>query len=523
MRIYRSPWPDMAVTDTAITDHVFAGASRYPDRVALVDGPTGRRYSYAELIDAIARVAGGLAERGFSSGDVLAVMAPNVPEYAIAFHAATRLGGAVTTINPAYGADEAAYQLSDSGARLLVAAASCIGPAREAAARTKVEHIFLIGDGADREADCTPLLDLARSQPHPQVPVDADATAALPYSSGTTGLPKGVMLTHRNLTVNIVQTEIAFPMGEHEVYLAALPFFHVYGMQVIMNMGLHCGATIVTMPRFDLEGYLRLAQEHRMTVGFLVPPIILALAKHPIVDGFDLSSVRAIMSGAAPLGAELAEATSARLGCEVFQGYGMTELSPVSHVTPRGANRPGAVGHPVPSTECRIVDPETGADAPDGADGELWIRGPLVMRGYLNNPEATAQTIDAGGWLHTGDIARVDADGFFTIVDRVKELIKYKGFQVAPAELEALLLSHPEIADAAVIPIPDDEAGEVPKAIIVRSPAAGISADEVMAFVAGHVATYKRVRSVEFVDTIPKSPSGKILRRLLRDREAGRR
>ena len=296
-----------------------------------------------------------------------------------------------------------------------------------------------------------------------------------------------------------------------------LPFFHIYGMTVIMNQGLRAGATIVTMPRFDLDQFLGLIAEHGVTRAYVVPPIALALAKHPAVDDHDLSSVRTIMSGAAPLGAELAETVAERIDCNVIQGYGLTETSPVTHVIrPDGENKPGSIGPPLPSTECRLVDPETGEDVGEGERGELWIRGPQVMKGYLNNEEATAATVDSDGWLHTGDIAVVDSDGFFEIVDRLKELIKYKGFQVAPAELEALIITHPQVNDVAVIGVPDEEAGELPKAYVVAGD--DLDHDELMEWVAGQVSPQKRVRLVEEVDEIPKSPSGKILRRVLKDR-----
>jgi acyl-CoA synthetase (AMP-forming)/AMP-acid ligase II len=286
-------------------------------------------------------------------------------------------------------------------------------------------------------------------------------------------------------------------------------------MTVLMNYTLSRGATIVTAPRFDMVQMLELTQKHRITRLFLVPPIVLGIAKHPIIDQYDLSSVKQIFSGAAPLGGELAEAAAARVGCSVAQGYGMTELSPVSHAIPEGEVRPGSSGTLLPNTRARLVDPETGEAA---EEGELWIAGPQVMKGYLNNPEATTLTIDAEGWLHTGDIARIDADGHLYIVDRLKELIKVKGFQVPPAELEALLIQHPEVADVAVIGIPDEVSGELPKAFIVRKAGTSVSAATLSAYVAEHVATYKQVHHIEFIDAIPKSASGKILRRELRQR-----
>jgi acyl-CoA synthetase (AMP-forming)/AMP-acid ligase II len=302
--------------------------------------------------------------------------------------------------------------------------------------------------------------------------------------------------------------------------MGVLPFFHIYGQTVIMNMGLHLGATIVTMPRFDLEQFLGLIQEYRLTFAHLVPPIVLALAKHPLVDQYDLSSLHTILSGAAPLGAELERACTERIGVAIIQGYGMTEASPVTHVRPLDDTaHPGSIGPTLPNTESRVVSAEGGGDLGPGEDGEIWIRGPQVMQGYLNDPDATARTLDAEGWLHTGDIGHVDDDGFFYVVDRLKELIKYKGYQVPPAELEAILVTHPAVADAAVTPHPDEEAGEIPKAFVVLKPDSHASADDIMAFVAERVSPQKRVRMVEFVSEIPKSASGKILRRVLVDRE----
>lgn len=286
-----------------------------------------------------------------------------------------------------------------------------------------------------------------------------------------------------------------------------------------MNGGLAFGATVVTMPRFDLATYLRALQDHRVTRAYVAPPIVVALAKHPSVEGHDLSALRFVFSGAAPLDAELAALASQRLGVPVAQGYGMTELSPLTHATPYGTDGvAGSIGKLVPSTEALVVDPLSGDAVPPGERGELWVRGPQVMQGYLNNAEATAATIDADGWLHTGDVAVVDDDGNYYVVDRIKELIKYKGYQVAPAELEAELLTHPGIADAAVIGVML-EGEEVPKAYVVRAPSAPeLSETEVIGYLESRVAPHKRVRLVEFLDAVPKSASGKILRRELRAR-----
>jgi acyl-CoA synthetase (AMP-forming)/AMP-acid ligase II len=331
------------------------------------------------------------------------------------------------------------------------------------------------------------------------------------------------MLTHHNLVANLCQIAPFDLIREGDRVIGILPFFHIYGMIVLLNSTLYKGGTVVTMPKFDLEPFLQTMQQHRINRAFLVPPIILALAKHPSVDGYDLSSLDLIMSGAAPLDAQLANGCAERLGCGVIQGYGLTETSPVTNVVPDPEhNRPGSIGPLVPNTDARVVDWGTGENLAPNVDGEIWIRGPQVMRGYLNNPEATARTVDDEGWLHTGDIGHADEEGYFFIVDRLKELIKYKGYQVAPAVLEAVLLAHPAVADAAVIPTADEEAGEVPKAFVVLKPDATATPEEITAYVAERVAPHERVRHLEVIDQIPKSASGKILRRLLVERERQR-
>jgi 4-coumarate--CoA ligase len=494
----------------ALTPFVFQKAAQLGDKAAFIDGTTDQPLSYADLDDRVRRLAGGLLEGGLAKGDVVAIMAPNCPDYATVFHGVAMAGGIITTINPTYTEREVHHQLNDAGATKLIAAGMFLETATAAAADSGVKEIVLLES----------LDELFGERLAEQVPVDLDDVVVLPYSSGTTGLSKGVMLTHRNLVANLVQTIAAVSITPEESFVAVLPFFHIYGMQVLMNLGLYAGATIVTMPRFDLEQFLRLHQEHKLTRAFVAPPMVVALAKHPLVDNFDLSSLKNVFSGAAPLSAELAIECGERLDCEVVQGYGMTELSPVTHATPHGKFKPGSAGMTVPNTDVRIVDPGTGEDLDLDADGEVWIRGPQVMKGYLNNDAATKATIDEDGWLHTGDIGHIDSDGHLYVVDRLKELIKFKGFQVPPAELEALLLTHPQIADAAVIGLPDDEAGEIPAAYVVLRPDAQVTEDEVKEFVAGQVATYKRLGRVTFIDAVPKSASGKILRRVLRDEAA---
>jgi acyl-CoA synthetase (AMP-forming)/AMP-acid ligase II len=330
------------------------------------------------------------------------------------------------------------------------------------------------------------------------------------------GLPKAVMLTHRNMIASIAQSLPAMELRPEDRLIAVVPFFHVFGLQVLLNCGLRAGATIVTLPRFELGTFLQALQDYRIPRSLVAPPIVAALAKHPLVDKFDLSALRQVGSGAAPLAAELAERCGRRLGCEVIQGYGMTELSSTSHCPPPGRHKPGSVGVSAPNTETRIVDPVSGADLGTGQHGEVWVRGPQVMKGYLGDPQATAATIDPDGWLHTGDLGHIDDDGHLYVAGRLKELIKYKGFQVPPAELEAVLLRHPDVTDAAVVGLPDEEAGEIPAGYVTLRPGASASPEDIRLFAASQVAGYKQLRRLEVTGAIPKSPSGKILRRVLR-------
>lgn len=515
--IFRAPEPTLDIPEVPLTPFLLDRAAGRGDRAAFIDGTTGQTLTYRGWADSVRRTAASLARRGFEKGDVFAIYSHNLPEYAVAFHAVSLLGGVITTINPLYTAEELSRQLGDAGARYLVAAPPFLAKAQEAARKASLRELFVFG-----EADgATPFASLLESEGDPpRVDIDPrQDLVVLPYSSGTTGLPKGVMLTHYNLVANILQSEGPVGVQEGDTILGVLPFFHIYGMVVIMNLGLHMGATVVTMPRFELESCLGILQKYQVTFANVVPPIVLALAKSPLVGKYDLSRLRTLFSGAAPLGQNVARAAATRLGCEVKQGYGLTETSPVSHAArSAGAGfETAGVGPPVPNTEARITDVASGAELGPNQEGEICVRGPQVMKGYLNCPEATAAMIDPEGWLHTGDIGYANEEGCFFVVDRLKELIKYKGFQIAPAELEAVLLAHPAVADAAVIPRPDEEAGEVPKAFVVlKEPAAP---DEIMSFVAERVAPYKKLRFLEVIDQIPKSPSGKILRRVLVQRD----
>jgi acyl-CoA synthetase (AMP-forming)/AMP-acid ligase II len=433
----------------------------------------------------------------------------------VVFLAITRLGAIVTPANTSYTSKELSCQIANAHAKLIVTTAALAATARAAIEQSGLPIGLLT---IEETEGARSIASVARDTEPPQVVIDvAKDLAVLPYSSGTTGLPKGVMITHRNLVANLRQLEV-IERERPTALVGALPFFHIYGLVVVLLYGIMRGASVVTLPRFELETFLKILQDWNVSIAHIVPPIALALARHPVVDNYRLPGLKWLFSGAAPLSAQVAEDVRKRLNVTIRQGYGLTEASPVVSYTPVDANRAGKSGQLLPNTECRIVDPETGRDVATGQRGEVWIRGPQVMLGYFRNVEATAQTIEAGGWLRTGDIGLLDEEGYLTLVDRLKELIKVKGFQVAPAELEALLLQHPGIADAAVIPVPDSEAGEVPKAIVVAR--GTLTADEVITFVNNSaVAHYKYIRHVAFVEAIPKSASGKILRRVLVERE----
>ena len=513
--IFRSSYPDITIPEIPLTQLVLRHAERLADKPAFIDAASRRQLTYGQLAQDIGRAAAGFRRHGFRKGDVLAILSPNVPEYAVAFHAVATLGGICTTINPLSTPDEIRRQLVDSRARYLLTLSPLLANAQAGAQGTSVESLFVF-DEAPGAIPFTELIDHDTSVT--QLPVDGyNDLVALPYSSGTTGVAKGVMITPHAIAANLRQVEEVGFFEESDVVISVLPFFHIYGLTLTLNAGPYFGCTVVTMMRFELEPFLAALQAFRVTCAPLVPPIVLALAKHPLVERFDLSSLRVIFCGAAPLGGSLQRACEERLKVPVRQGFGMTELAGASYVVSQNAMRIGSVGVPLPSCETRIVDIESGRDLGTGDEGELWIRSPTMMRGYLNKPDATAATLTSDGWLKTGDIGYIDEDGFVFVVDRLKELIKYNAYQVAPAELEAVLVTHPAVADAAVIGSPDAECGEVPKAFVVLKGEA--TGDELMAHVAARVAPYKKIRRIEFIDAIPKSPSGKILRRVLIERE----
>jgi acyl-CoA synthetase (AMP-forming)/AMP-acid ligase II len=516
--IVRSPYPDVDIPNVPMHEFVMERFAERRHKPAVIDAATGQSLTYGQIADGVRALSIGLARRGFKQGDVFAIWLPNLPEYAIALLGVNAAGGIVTTVNSLYTATECLNQMRDTKARYLLTIPRFVDKALEVKSACGIEEVFVLGEAAG----ATPFTTLLRpdgERPAPRLS-PADDLVVLPCSSGTTGRAKAVMLTHRNLVAQLCQAQAMVEEAPNEVWIAVLPFFHIYGMVLILLFGLRSGIPLVAMPRFELEAFLDCIQKYRVTLAALVPPIVLALAKHPVVEKYDLSSLKRIACGGAPLGEATERACADRLHCEIAQGWGMTELSGagISHGRLQHlAVKHGSVGVPFPGTQARIIDVGNGSELGVGERGELCVRGPNVTCGYLGQPEATAATIDADGWLHTGDVAYFDSDGYFYLIDRVKELIKYNAYQVAPAELEAVLAGHPAVADAAVIPSPDEAAGEVPKAIVMlKSPA---TAEELMAYVADRVAPYKKIRRVAFVDAIPRSASGKVLRRVLIERE----
>uniref|UniRef100_A0A1J3FY89 4-coumarate--CoA ligase n=1 Tax=Noccaea caerulescens TaxID=107243 RepID=A0A1J3FY89_NOCCA len=535
--IFRSKLPDIYIPNHLLLhEYIFQNISEFADKPCLVNGPTGDVYSHADVHATSRKLAAGLRKLGVNQHDVVMLLLPNSPEVVLTFFAASFLGAAATSANPLFTPAEITKQAKASAAKLIITQFQYAGKVKN----LQNDGVLIIctdDDSSDIPKGClrfSALTQYSDEEDHDLLTdsvteISPDDVVALPYSSGTTGLPKGVMLTHRGLVTSVAQQvdgenpNIYF--NREDVILCVLPMFHVYALNSIMLCGLRVGATILIMPRFEIGLLLEQIQRYRVTVAMVVPPIVLAVVKSSETDKYDLSSVRIIMSGAAPLGKELEDAVSAKFpNASLGQTYGMTEAGPVIALSLGFAKEPfpvksGACGTVVRNAEMKIVDPDTGCSLPKNSSGEICIRG-QVMKGYINDPAATAATIDKDGWLHTGDIGYIDEEDELFIVDRLKELIKYKGFQVAPAELESLLIAHSDINDVAVVAMKEEDAGEVPVAFVVRSKDSNISETEIKQFVSEKVVCYKRINKVFFTDSIPKAPSGKILRKDLRARLA---
>src|SRR5579875_702907 len=510
-------------------DHLLReAAARNPDRTAIIYHDL--MLTYREVVSMVASIANGLRSLGLNQGNRICLLTLNRPEYTITFFAAASIGIVVSPMNPAYKEREVGYQLENAEANAILIQRELL-PLLQTVLSQKslpnLKHVIVTGETAPESMpEAIPFGQLLRnSSPRRPAPVEVspDDLLAMPYSSGTTGFPKGVMLTHRNLGVNNLQFNTALQVIPEDVALLFLPFYHIYGVMLTGSF-LIAGATQVIMERFDLLQSLELSQKHGVTYYFAVPPIILALANAP-VDLGKLKTVKYVFSGAAPLPMDPARKLEEKSGVSVVQGYGMTEASPLTHAQPHDPAlvRIDSVGMPVHNTEQKIVDIETGErELPVGEDGEIIIRGPQVMQGYWKAPAETAASL-RNGWLYTGDIGHVDADGYTYIVDRKKEMIKYKGFGIAPAELESLLMEHPAVMDSAVIGVPDPDAGELPKGFVVIRQGHDVTPEDILVFANGKLAGYKKLHEIEFIEAIPKVASGKILRRELKEREKARR
>ena len=499
--------------------------------------------TYGELQQATRSFALALAHLGVRKGDRVAIMLPNCPQYVIAFYGVLRLGAIVVNTNPLYVSREMAGQFQDSGCETVVMLDAFYPRLQEVQAQTAVRRVILV-DIAESLSWPARLLAhaaqrrrgervrvvaqgdiflmrqlLAQHTPHPpQADVSPDDVALFQYTGGTTGTPKAAMLTHRNLVSNTLQVGAWFAQARlgGEVVLAAIPFFHVYGMTVCMLYGIHAGAEVVMLPRpRPIDNVLRLVERCRASMLPGVPTLYTAMNTHPDVKRYRLDTVRLCISGAAPLPHVVQQRFEELTGGKLVEGYGLTEAAPVTHANPFfGRRKSGTIGLPLPDTDARIVDPETGATLPAGEQGELVLRGPQVMRGYWNRPEETAATI-RDGWLHTGDIARMDEEGYFAIVDRAKDMIVASGLKVLPREVEEVLATHPKIAEAVVAGVPDPYRGETVKAFLVPKPGETPTVEEIVAFCRQHLAPFKVPTEVEFRTELPKTVIGKVLRRVL--------
>ncbi|GMH17809.1 hypothetical protein Nepgr_019650 [Nepenthes gracilis] len=528
--VFRSKLPDIYIPNhLPLHQYCFENISEFSSRPCVINGSTGEIFTYADVEITARKVAGGLHKLGVKKGDVIMLLLQNCPEFVFGFLGASFLGAVSTTANPLCTPAEIEKQARASIARIIVTQSAFSEKVRKYGEENDVK--IMVIDSPVPEG-CLHFSELTQADENgmPEVEIHPDDVVALPYSSGTTGLPKGVMLTHKSLVTSVAQQVDGenpnLYFHSDDVILCVLPLFHIYSLNSVLLCALRVGAAILIMQKFEINRLLELVQNHKVTILPVVPPIVLAIAKSPGIDMYDLSSIRTAMSGAAPLGKELEDTVRSKLPKAVLgQGYGMTEAGPVLAMCLAFAKDPtdvksGSCGTVVRNAELRIVDPDTGASLPRNQPGEICIRGSQIMKGYLNDPEATKNTIDRDGWLHTGDIGYVDNDDEIFIVDRLKELIKYKGFQVAPAELEGMLINHPSISDAAVVAQKDEAAGEVPVAFVVRSNGSQISEEEIKQYISKQVVFYKRISKIFFVDSIPKLPSGKILRKELRARVA---
>ncbi|XP_059062833.1 probable 4-coumarate--CoA ligase 1 [Achroia grisella] len=528
-----SPWGDIQVGKETVTEFVFEDIALWADKPAVTCGLSERSYDYGMLRMLVERCAQALlGPLGLSPGDRVGLILPNIPEFAVIAYGAMRAGLVLTFANPLYTAEELRRQFSDCNVKVIATIEMFMPVAQQVSSTLKdYKGTIWVGGEDDKTKGIYGLRSLLAADHKSDLPnLNCDDVCLVPYSSGTTGMPKGVMLTHKNLVTNLKQVQCPSIMkykgekGRGDVLLTVPPFFHIYGFNAVMNYNLRLGYHLVSIPKFTPESYVNCLVQYKPTTLFVVPSLLAFLATHPLVKKEHLQSIDTIMVGAAPTTDSMLE--KFLLKCEktkdeirLLQGYGMTESSPVSLMTPYyyPYNKIGSVGQLICNTQGRVVSLTTGENLGPHKSGELLLRGPQVMKGYWNNETATKETLDSEGWLHTGDVAYYDNDHYFYIVDRTKELIKVKGNQVSPTEIESVIMEQPEVADVAVVGMPDPLAGEVPKAFVVLKPNNTLTEKQIYDLVAVKLTKYKHLEGgVAFLDSIPRNAAGKIMRNELK-------
>ncbi|HWJ03736.1 MAG TPA: long-chain fatty acid--CoA ligase [Verrucomicrobiae bacterium] len=532
--------PDLEYPHIPVYRFLDKSAREFPQQTATVF--YGARLTYLDLLEQVNKFSRVLTDLGVEKGQRVAVMLPNCPQALIAYYAVLKLGAVVVQTNPLYVERELEFQLKDSGARTLVILDLLYPRAAAVKSRTNLKNIIVTGLQEYMPAFKRPLygLKMRREGKHikftakqgiyrfadlmldaapfsPRVEAKADDLALLQYTGGTTGVAKGAMLSHHNLVANVLQVRewMLDAQPGKERMLCALPFFHVYGMTVAMNLAISMGAELILTPRFEIKDTLKLIHKHRPTFFPGAPTMYVAVNNYPELKKYNLSSIRSCISGSAPLPVEVQETFERLTGGKLVEGYGLTEASPVTHSNPlEGLRKVGSIGIPMPDTECKIVDPETWEEVPQGEIGELAVKGPQVMQGYWHRPEETSATLREG-WLYTGDMAKMDADGFFSIVDRKKDVIIAGGFNIYPREIEEVLYGYPKVQEAAVLGVPDPYRGETVKAYIVLKPGEKADKEELVAYCKERLAAFKVPRIVEFKRELPKTIVGKVLKRQL--------
>lgn len=492
-------------------------ARKYPDNVAF--SLNNDSLTYRELDSLTNRLAGGLINSGVKKGDNVLLLLPNSLEYVIGYYGILKAGATVVPTNPLYKASELEHQCNDTGAACIITSKTGYAVVKEIERKTRLSVIILAdAEGIERTASLREI-----TQKYPAVPPGVkinprEDIAVIQYTGGTTGLPKGAMLTHYNLVSNAIQNAAWFNWDNREVVIGLLPFYHSWGACTCLNSAVYCGARVIILPRYNAEELLATIEKEKATILYGAASLFAMLLNNPALTKYNISSLKYVKAGAMPIPPEIKKRWEQVTGVKMVLGYGLSEASPETHNSPLERVRVGTVGIPVIDTDARIVDEETGdIELPPGKVGEVVIKGPQVMKGYLNRPEENRETL-RNGWLFTGDLAFMDDEGYFHLTDRKKEIIKYKGYTIAPSEIEAVLYRHESVKECAVVGKPDVSAGEIPVAFVVLKDGHNTAKGELIEFCQQMLSPFKKIREVEFIDEIPKTPVGKILRRVLKDR-----